>query len=284
MRNGEGRDQFPSNEFNPLVTKSVELPHNMFMLKNSSNENISNHSTVCVEAQDPGYLLQQRLELVEDLWKTVLKSECPPNQTERLLRLKQLSDPGKSNQENSSQAIVQLITEMDLAEAISAARAFSLYFQLVNILEQRIEEDSYLESIEKGKKDNSNNNIDPFAPALATQTAPVTFTQLFERLRRLNVPPAQLDALMREMDIRLVFTAHPTEIVRHTVRHKQRRVATLLQHLQSNSLISEAEKEIFRLQLEEEIRLWWRTDELHQFKPTVLDAVSYTHLTLPTMS
>ena len=108
------------------------------MLKNPSNENISNHSTVCVEEQDPGYLLQQRLELVEDLWKTVLISECPSDQTERLLRLKQLSDPSKSIQDNSSRAIVQLITEMDLAEAISAARAFSLYFQLVNILEQRI--------------------------------------------------------------------------------------------------------------------------------------------------
>jgi len=29
----------------------------------------------------------------------------------------------------------------------------------------------------------------------------------------------------------------------------------------------------WRLQLEEEIRLWWRTDELHQFKPSVLDEV-----------
>jgi len=95
------------------VTKSEELPHNRFMLKNPSNENISNHSTVFVEDQDPGYLLQQRLELVEDLWKTVLKSECPPDQTERLLRLKQLSDPSKSNQDNSSKAIVELITEMD---------------------------------------------------------------------------------------------------------------------------------------------------------------------------
>ena len=25
----------------------------------------------------------------------------------------------------------------------------------------------------------------------------------------------------------------------------------------------------------EEIRLWWRTDELHQFKPSVLDEVDY---------
>ena len=108
------------------MTKSVELPHNKVMLKNLPNENIPNHSTVCVEDQDPGYLLQQRLELVEDLWQTVLKSECPPDQTKRLLLLKQLSDPSKSNKDTSSQAIVQLITEMDLAEAISAARAFSL--------------------------------------------------------------------------------------------------------------------------------------------------------------
>tara|TARA_B100000700_G_scaffold1469_1_gene1876 strand:- start:1703 stop:4723 length:3021 start_codon:yes stop_codon:yes gene_type:complete len=257
------------------MTKSLELPHNVNMLKNPSNKSTPTHSTDCVEDQDPGYLLQQRLELVEDLWKTVLKSECPPEQTKRLLRLKQLSDPIESNQDNSSQAIVQLITEMDLVEAISAARAFSLYFQLVNILEQRIEEDSYLNSIKKEKQDQDTYKIDPFAPALASQTAPATFRQLFERLRRLNVPPAQLDALMREMDIRLVFTAHPTEIVRHTVRHKQRRVATLLQQLQSNRSISESEKEIFRLQLEEEIRLWWRTDELHQFKPTVLDEVDY---------
>ena len=46
--------------------------------------------------------------------------------------------------------------------------------------------------------------------------------------RKLNVPPGKLEALLQEMDIRLVFTAHPTEIVRHTIRHKQTRVANLL--------------------------------------------------------
>ena len=32
-------------------------------------------------------LLGERLELVEDLWQTVLRSECPPDHAERLLRL-----------------------------------------------------------------------------------------------------------------------------------------------------------------------------------------------------
>ena len=213
-------------------------------------------------------LLGERLELVEDLWETVLRSECPPEQAERLLRLKQLSDP---NEADVAGAIVQLIREMDLAEAIAAARAFSLYFQLVNILEQHIEEDSYLDSL----KNQENGPSDPFLPALANQTDPATFRQLFARLRSLNVPPAQLEKLLRTLDLRLVFTAHPTEIVRHTVRHKQRRVATLIQKLEQGSGLNGLERQGLRLQLEEEIRLWWRTDELHQFKPTVLDEVDY---------
>ena len=138
-------------------------------------------------------LLGERLELVEDLWKTVLRSECPPEQAERLLRMKDLSDPANaltaSAASATSSAIVQLIRDMDLAEAIAAARAFSLYFQLVNILEQHIEEDSYLASLQEGTP---TPNPDPFAPPLASQTDPATFRELFSRLRGLNVPPAQL--------------------------------------------------------------------------------------------
>ncbi|MCP9808319.1 phosphoenolpyruvate carboxylase [Cyanobium sp. HWJ4-Hawea] len=215
-------------------------------------------------------LLGERLELVEDLWQTVLRSECPPEQAERLLRLKQLSEPAEAA--DAAAAIVQLIREMDLAEAIAAARAFSLYFQLVNILEQHIEEDSYLDSLKTLVEPV---DTDPFLPALASQSDPATFRQLFERLRALNVPPAQLENLLRDLDLRLVFTAHPTEIVRHTVRHKQRRVANLIQKLEQDELLNSLERRSLRMQLEEEIRLWWRTDELHQFKPTVLDEVDY---------
>lgn len=216
-------------------------------------------------------LLGERLELVEELWQTVLRSECPPEQAERLMRLKQLSDP-EAPQSETTAGIVSLIREMDLAEAIAAARAFSLYFQLVNILEQHIEEDSYLDSLSDQSEPLP---ADPFQPPLASQVEPATFRQLFERLRGLNVPPARLEGLLHNLDLRLVFTAHPTEIVRHTVRHKQRRVAHLIQRLQQADGLSLDDTLVIRRQLEEEIRLWWRTDELHQFKPTVLDEVDY---------
>ncbi|MGA1482472.1 MAG: phosphoenolpyruvate carboxylase, partial [Vulcanococcus sp.] len=222
-------------------------------------------------------LLGDRLELVEDLWQTVLRSECPAPQAERLLRMKALSnriDGGAPDQasEAATEEIVQLIRDMDLAEAIAAARSFSLYFQLVNILEQHIEEDSYLASL---RPHHAEELSDPFVPPLASQSSPATFRELFTRLRGLGVPPAQIEQLLQELDIRLVFTAHPTEIVRHTVRHKQRRVASLIQQLQKSQLLHPEERDNLRQQLEEEIRLWWRTDELHQFKPSVLDEVDY---------
>ena len=256
-----------------MIMSSVDS-QNASMLSTSAQTPESDRSTIADFSKGGGHLLQQRLALVEDLWETVLRSECPPDQAERLLRMKQLSDPVASDGEAvSSDAVAQLIREMDLVEAIAAARAFSLYFQLVNILEQRIEEDSYLASMSRSL--DHPEPVDPFAPPLASQTEPATFRELFERLRHLNVPPAQLESLLQDLDIRLVFTAHPTEIVRHTVRHKQRRVATLLQQLQVTPAIAHSERDSLRQQLEEEIRLWWRTDELHQFKPTVLDEVDY---------
>ncbi|MEB3157033.1 MAG: phosphoenolpyruvate carboxylase [Cyanobacteriota bacterium] len=225
-------------------------------------------------------LLSERLELVEELWLAVLHSECPPVRVERLIRLKDLSgrfdpeDDGNRPTPHSagvdSEAIDQVIREMDLADGIAAARAFSLYFQLINILEQQIEEHTYVESLRQA---GSCGKVDPFLPPLANQSEPETFRQLFQRLRALNVPPSSLEHLLRDLDIRLVFTAHPTEIVRHTIRHKQRRVASLIAKLEEAA--NEDDRSLLRQQLTEEIRLWWRTDELHQFKPSVLDEVEF---------
>ena len=240
-----------------------------------SFKKLTNNTVDLIAQNDPSHT--NRL-LIEELWESVLRDECSDSQATRLIKLKHLSYSNQTNQinpRNFKNEIVEIVNAMDLAESISAARAFSLYFQLVNILEQRVEEDRYIQSFTNQNKEKSQDNLDPFAPPLARQNAPVTFRELFYRLRKLNVPPGKLENLLQEMDIRLVFTAHPTEIVRHTIRHKQRRVANLLQKIQSDTFLTNEETNSLKMQLKEEIRLWWRTDELHQFKPSVLDEVDY---------
>ena len=65
--------------------------------------------------------LNERLELVEDLWRTVLRSECPPDQAERLLKLKQLC-----REEETSQEIVRLIVQGDSYRSIARRLGLSL--------------------------------------------------------------------------------------------------------------------------------------------------------------
>ena len=240
-----------------------------------SMEQLTNNKVDLISKNDP---LDKNRALIEDLWESVLREECPYEQAERLIQLKELSYSTPVDEHTSKKfknGIVDIVNSMDLAESISAARAFSLYFQLVNILEQRVEEDRYIQSFTNKNVHKSPDNLDPFAPALARQNAPVTFRELFYRLRKLNVPPGKLEELLQEMDIRLVFTAHPTEIVRHTIRHKQTRVANLLKKIQVENFLTIQEINSLKIQLKEEVRLWWRTDELHQFKPSVLDEVDY---------
>ncbi|MBE9002439.1 phosphoenolpyruvate carboxylase [Nostoc sp. LEGE 12447] len=251
--------------------------------------------------------LRHRLQVVEELWESVLRQECGQNMVDLLRQLRDLCSPeGQATNDQASSA-VKLIEQLNINEAIRAARAFALYFQLINIIEQEYEQRQQLSRYEAETEPtdaerasnvnySSNQREDdaPVSKGIAAellaknylekaQVKPKgTFAALFPYLFKQNVPPQQIQRLIAHLDVRLVFTAHPTEIVRHTIRDKQRQVVQLLQKL--DTLENHAggtgggyawEAADVREQLLEEIRLWWRTDELHQFKPTVLDEVDY---------
>ena len=199
---------------------------------------------------------------------------------------------------------MKLVENLDLNSAIRAARAFALYFQLINIVEQHYEQRDQQRQYETASSQpiltKLFSNHSPFdnpeskggiEAKVLERSIPKpdqipdncgTFYWLFPYLQQLNVPPRQIQKLIDQLDIQLVFTAHPTEIVRHTIRDKQRRLVKILRELdlveedlRDRGLSTSIEAQTLRQKLTEEIRLWWRTDELHQFKPTVLDEVDY---------
>ncbi|KYC39634.1 phosphoenolpyruvate carboxylase [Scytonema hofmannii PCC 7110] len=247
-----------------------------------------------------------------------------------LRQLRDLCSPEGQAIDNQASSVSKLIEQLNINEAIRAARAFALYFQLINIIEQDYEQRQQLSRYEVDTEAKmqeplpnfiySSNQEEAEAPLNSGLGADLltkswqatsqgkqkgTFTRLFPQLFKLNVPPQQIQRLIAQLDVQLVFTAHPTEIVRYTIRDKQRRVVQLLQQLDavekrsfneqcvagspsvSNSFVEDVPKaylkggayswevEELQSQLLEEIRLWWRTDELHQFKPSVLDEVDY---------
>ncbi|MEM9925883.1 MAG: phosphoenolpyruvate carboxylase [Cyanobacteria bacterium P01_D01_bin.50] len=251
--------------------------------------------------------LRHRLQIVEEVWELVLREECGQQMVDLLKKLRDLCSPEGQATGNQADSVLNLIEQLSINEAIRAARGFALYFQLINIIEQDYEQQQQLtryedsgEALEREalpdiiyssnqqQEEIHLNKVDADLPVKNLHGKPNikdkgTFAELFPKLFKLNVPPGQIQRLIEQLDVRLVFTAHPTEIVRPTIRDKQRRVVNLLQKLDAsekpNGNISAGgyswETNQLRTQLLEEIRLWWRTDELHQFKPRVLDEVDY---------
>ncbi len=247
--------------------------------------------------------LRHRIKIVEDLWEAVLRQECGQELVDLLNQLGEMCSPEGQATRFAESEVLQIVEKLDLNEAIRAARAFALYFQLINIVEQHYEQRDQQQQYRAAREalpaasatrhdyGQSPETTSSLEADLLEKSMPEsdlrrqvgTFHWLFPKLKRLNVPPQQIQRLIDQLDVWLVFTAHPTEIVRHTIRDKQRRISKILReldrvedNLKSMGLSSSWEAESLRDQLTEEIRRWWRTDELHQFKPTVLDEVDYT--------
>ncbi|MCY7408591.1 MAG: phosphoenolpyruvate carboxylase, partial [Alkalinema sp. CAN_BIN05] len=261
------------------------------------------------DATTSALFLRHRVKMVEDLWESVLRQDCGQDLVDLLNQLLQLCSPEGQAANSAESNALALVEKLELNEAIRAARAFALYFQIINIVEQHYEqrdqqqlyrsaqESRLTTEVQEGywattqsmdETPHASNSLEsdgnanaPIESGSSNRRAMGTFQWLFPRLRSLNVPAQHVQQLLDQLEVWLVFTAHPTEIVRHTIRDKQRRISTILgelDRLETNPDVSADswEARSWRDRLTEEIRLWWRTDELHQFKPTVLDEVDYT--------
>jgi phosphoenolpyruvate carboxylase len=251
-------------------------------------------------------LLQRRLTMIEALLEEVLQNECGQELVDLLQQLRSMCSPEGQAPHVPEAEVLKVVEKLELGEAIRAARAFALYFQLINIAEQHYEQEASIYRTHGSRQNKyvaqapSTDNPVPqthYTDArggsaehienslYGGMTSPEhnlgTFSWLFPQLKRLNVPTRHIQKLMDALDVKLVFTAHPTEIVRSTIRNKQRRIVSLLSDLDTIEAGIAArtradwELDAARSLLTEEIRFWWRTDELHQFKPEVLDEVEY---------
>ena len=149
--------------------------------------------------------------------------------------------------------IVELVGSWSQARAEQVARAFTVYFHLVNLAE---EQQRVRTLRERGSGDQ------PPRESLADAVARITAEQGED----------QVTALLAGLRIHNVFTAHPTEARRRAVVASLRRVATLLTVLEDARLGSMQLAEA-RRQLREEVDLLWRTAQLRVAGMTPLDEV-----------
>lgn len=133
------------------------------------------------------------------------------------------------------------IADTDLATALGLARAFSIYFNLANIAEQ----------VHRGR-----------AMAQDRRTSGGVLQRTADRIANANISAEDISQIVSKLNVRPVFTAHPTEAARRSVLVKLRRIADFLYAPVHPRL---------RERLAEVVDLLWQTDELRLERPEVLD-------------
>jgi phosphoenolpyruvate carboxylase len=136
-----------------------------------------------------------------------------------------------------------------------AARAFTLFFLLINTAEQTHRVRRRNTYLGKGTS--------------VLQPASVRWSM--RKLREKGSTAEQVEAAMLALDVRPVLTAHPTESTRSTLLGLQARVAD---KLLARERAPADEAKLIEQELEGEVELLWLTSEVRQDRPTVLDEVS----------
>ena len=147
------------------------------------------------------------------------------------------------------------IAALDIGQATSVAKAFTLYFQLVNLAEER-QRIRVLRT--RGRRARGRPIEDSVGEAIARLLPVIGRDGVTARLRTLIVHP--------------VLTAHPTEARRRTLLRALRRIRRLLDQL-DDPLTTPDEDADLRGRLREEITILWHTGDLRSVAPTPLDEV-----------
>ncbi|GHF98613.1 phosphoenolpyruvate carboxylase [Deinococcus piscis] len=137
----------------------------------------------------------------------------------------------------------QLLRGLSQADASNLARAFSWYFQLVNLAEE----------YERVRALRERQGV-----------RPQSLLQAVEELRRQGLSADEARDLLFSLQLELTFTAHPTEMRRRTVRQHLVEVAAQIPQLEE----TEAQERVLA-----HIEALWGTPELRRIKPTVADEV-----------
>ncbi|MCH7969519.1 MAG: phosphoenolpyruvate carboxylase [Chloroflexi bacterium] len=140
------------------------------------------------------------------------------------------------------------IDESSLWLVIRLVRAFTSYFHLANVAEQhhRIE----FKGVAGARRE--------------------WLEEAFDRIREANVPVNEISDLIDRLEVRPVYTAHPTEAARRSILTKLRRVGELLDK-RSNPRLLESELRRIDRRMAEVIEEILQTDELRHQRPLPVD-------------
>jgi len=151
--------------------------------------------------------------------------------------------------EDAAAELAAALEGLDLTTTIALVRAFTAYFYLANVAEQT-------------------HRLDEAATRQGTRRGFLAST--VDRVLAAGTDHGVVDHVAGRLELRPVFTAHPTEAARRSILTKTRRVAEILEE-RADPRLTEADLARCERRLAEVVDLIWQTDELRRARPSPVD-------------
>ena len=132
-------------------------------------------------------------------------------------------------------------------------QALSISFQLMNLVEENT-------SVQFRRK---------LENAIGIPAIRGSWGETFQRLKKLGLTEDQIAALLPEISVTPVLTAHPTEAKRISILELHREIYLLLVK-KENSVWSNSERIAIENEIKALLECWWRTGEVNLEKPDVV--------------
>ncbi|MCW9014463.1 MAG: phosphoenolpyruvate carboxylase [Gammaproteobacteria bacterium] len=200
--------------------------------------------------------LRSRVKLFGNLLGNILKNLAGNHVYDAVekLRTGYISLRKTDNPKKRAQ-LMKLIESLDADTLTQVVRAFSVYFSLVNIAEEDFQHSQRRRLIHSGKN-------------LWTGS----FDETLRIFKEQELDAMQVQDLLDQLAYIPVFTAHPTESKRRGVMNALRRIFLVNDKL-NDSRLGKIERQELIEELETQIQILWRTNEVREYKPQVKDEI-----------
>jgi phosphoenolpyruvate carboxylase len=201
--------------------------------------------------------LSQDIHLLGDILGRVIRQQAGIEVFDRVERIRALAKARRDDDDDQVESyLAGMVHGLSLAEAEEVARAFTTYFELINLAE----ENHRLRVLRKRER---LAHPQPLGESIVDAVASLWAD---------DVSPEEMARLLGGLHIELVFTAHPTEAKRRSVLSKLRQVADHLLALERQEPLPAEQQELQR-EILAEVTALWLTERSRTRKPQVTDEV-----------
>ena len=153
-------------------------------------------------------------------------------------------------------ALLERVRSLSTAQARLVVRAFTIFFDCANLAEDR-------ERVRVLRERERRRHPEPRSESMAEAVL---------IMRRAGLSPEKVQALIDLLDIELVFTAHPTEAKRRSVRGLVRRMRQTLERMDDGELLPRDRERLVTL-LRSSLTSLWQTELVRPRRPVVSEEV-----------